>query len=400
MNIDAVLDYICIEFHTAISRFDSHKKLNETRTGRFEFNGLTLVEKELVHTLLHLGSGKMPYIACINGGLFYTVFSGKEDVYIMGPVAFREPVPLRHQFTSLKRRDSPGETIHFCDFDGYIRAVVMIHNLINEAELIGADVREANLVDKSNKEVKRDFSEEYFKKLEDARHHNPYDQEMRELSSIEYGDLELFEKSIAEDYSGQLGILADNPIRSLKNICIVVLTNASRAAMRGGVDPEIAFSLSDSYIRKFERMNSRSTLMELLRNSERHFIQLVKESQKTRKNPSGMHHLKVTRCKKYISLHLHERLTLEAIAEEIEINPTYLSELFVRCENITLSDYIIHQKIQLSRSLLTYTDTPLIEIAAFLGFSSQSHFGTHFKRICGITPGKFRQKYTVSEDAD
>ncbi len=397
MKINALLDYLCIEFHTAVSRYSPEGKLLGTLTGRFEFNGLSLIDKELVSTLLSEGSDQMPSISCINGGLFYTVFKGPEEDFILGPVGFREPVAVKSQYTSRKRGGRPGDTVSYSDFNSYIRTITMFQNLINGTELSGARIREENIFDISDDEVKQKFSEEYFLKLENAEHHNPYDQEMREFSSIENGDLELFEKSISEDYSGKLGVLADNPMRSLKNICIVVITLASRAAIRGGVDPEVSYSLSDSYMRKIERLNSRSSLSELIRNAERHYIRLVQDCQKVIKNPTGNSHVKVTRAKQFISRNLHERLTLEEIAEEVGINPSYLSELFMRCENMSLSDYIIHQKIQLSRSLLTYTDTPLIEIAAFLGFSSQSHFGTHFKRICGITPGKYRQKHAVAE---
>ncbi|MDC7241756.1 MAG: AraC family transcriptional regulator [Spirochaetales bacterium] len=397
MKINALLDYLCIEFHTAVSRFSPEEKPLGTHTSRFEFDGLSLIDKEFVTTFLSSSSVEMPAIVCINGGLFYSVFTGREESYILGPVGFREPVSVIKQYTSLKKGGRPGDTVAFSDFDRYIRAVAMFQNVINDTQLTGTEIREANTHDISDDEVKRKFSEEYFEKLENAEHHNPYDQEMREFSSIEKGDLELFEKSISEDYSGKLGVLADNPMRSLKNICIVVITLASRAAIRGGVDPEISYSLSDSYMRKIERLNSRSSLADLIRNAERHYIRLVQECQKIRKNPSGHSHVKVTQSKQYISRHLHERLTLEDIAEEVGINPSYLSELFVRCENMSLSEYVIHQKIQLSRSLLTYTDTPLIEIAAFLGFSSQSHFGNHFKRICGITPGKYRQKQAVTD---
>lgn len=74
-------------------------------------------------------------------------------------------------------------------------------------------------------------------------HHNPYDQEMREFGSIENGDLIQLEKSLQEDYDGTIGTLAKDPLRNLKNLGIVLVTLASRAAIRGGLSPEISIFL-------------------------------------------------------------------------------------------------------------------------------------------------------------
>lgn len=49
------------------------------------------------------------------------------------------------------------------------------------------------------------------------------------------------------------GKLADTPLRSAKNIGIVILTLASRAAIRGGLDPETAFTIEDAYVQQIEK---------------------------------------------------------------------------------------------------------------------------------------------------
>ena len=48
-----------------------------------------------------------------------------------------------------------------------------------------------------------------------------------------------------EKYEGRLGRVADEDLRNDKNIAIIVITLASRAAIRGGISPELAFTMAD-----------------------------------------------------------------------------------------------------------------------------------------------------------
>ena len=86
---------------------------------------------------------------------------------------------------------------------------------------------------------------------------NPYDQEIREAASIRNGDPEQLKQAWEEDYTGKLGVLAKTTLRNFQNLGIVLVTLGSRAAMEGGVTPELAYSLSDSYIQKIEEKGKR-----------------------------------------------------------------------------------------------------------------------------------------------
>ena len=52
----------------------------------------------------------------------------------------------------------------------------------------------------------------------------------------------MLRQSLREDYTGKIGTLAKDEVRHMRNRGIVVVTLASRAAIRGGLLPEIAFS--------------------------------------------------------------------------------------------------------------------------------------------------------------
>jgi AraC family transcriptional regulator len=53
-------------------------------------------------------------------------------------------------------------------------------------------------------------------------------------------------------------------------------------------------------------------------------------------------------------------------------------------------EYLLHQRIERAKSLLSNSETVLAEVALTVGFCTQAHFSTVFKRITGETPARWR----------
>ncbi len=128
--------------------------------------------------------------------------------------------------------------------------------------------------------MKGQIFQRYFEHQEQELPHNPYDQEVRELDSIRHGDVEMFNRSLAETYRGEVGQLAKNQVRQAKNIAICVIALASRAAISGGMIPEEAFSMVDGYIMKIEDMNNAVKIDSMMRQAEYEFAECVAEIHK------------------------------------------------------------------------------------------------------------------------
>jgi AraC family transcriptional regulator len=88
----------------------------------------------------------------------------------------------------------------------------------------------------------------------------------------------------------------------------------------------------------------------------------------------------------YIHAHLSKDLSLVQIAGSINISPTYFASLFKQATGISLHQYVIKQRVERAKLLLTTTDLPIASIAFQVGFSSQSHLNQHCKRLTGMTP--------------
>ena len=216
--------------------------------------------------------------------------------------------------------------------------------------------------------------------------HNPYQHEQKKLGSIRAGNLKLLEECQNEVWPGEIGQLADNPLRQEKNLSIVVISIACRAAIDGGVAPQKAFSMSDVFISNIERMTQVLPIQAAVVEYEREFARAVEQVKH-----DSEHNRYVERAKEYVAEHIDESIRVVQIGEALGINENYLTGLFHKYEGITLQHYIRKEKVRQAKELLLYSSYSCSEIAALLCFSMQSHFSSAFKREVGMTPAKYRE---------
>ena len=81
----------------------------------------------------------------------------------------------------------------------------------------------------------------------------------------------------------------------------------------------------------------------------------------------------------------------EYISRKMCVNYTFLSKSFSRAWGITIEQYIITQKIERVKKLISEDELSLAGIASTMKYSSPAHLSTQFKRITGISPSDFRR---------
>jgi AraC family transcriptional regulator len=92
----------------------------------------------------------------------------------------------------------------------------------------------------------------------------------------------------------------------------------------------------------------------------------------------------------YIHSHLDRDLSLAELASVINISPTYFANLFKQAMGISPHQYVIQQRVEQAKLMLSKTDLAIADIALQVGFSSQSHLTQQFKRFTGVTPKQVR----------
>ncbi|PXV93329.1 AraC-like DNA-binding protein [Lachnotalea glycerini] len=400
MNIEYLMQYISYHLHTIVRTYSKDKLQQSISCVRtVSQDDLLFSQSEIENFILDIPPNEFPLLSSINDNVVFATVTTPQNLFIIGPLYLNTPVYIKHQLSVTSFDPSYLQPVFSCEFSMLVEDMLLIHNLFRTYPLDRQELIRFNCIEKMiDKKIQKNFNELLFQSHETGQKHNPYDQEIREFSSIENGSMEQLEKSWAEDYIGNIGTLANNKLRSLKNLCIVVITLASRAAIRGGVNPEISFSLSDIYIRKVEEAQDEVTLNHLSKDAEYKYTMMVHEIKeyqdgfyKKDKNP------RIGKCKDYIYTHLHEKIFAKNIADELDMNSKYLSDLFKQCEGISISDFILKEKINLTKNLLVYSNYTYIEIATYLGFSSQSHLGKQFKKITKMTLKQYRDCFGVKE---
>jgi AraC family transcriptional regulator len=102
----------------------------------------------------------------------------------------------------------------------------------------------------------------------------------------------------------------------------------------------------------------------------------------------------------YIEEHLDGSPSLEQLAAVARLSPNYFVSQFKRATGLPPHQYVIARRVERAKQLLqTGSDFSLAEVAANAGFSDQSQFSHHFKRLVGVTPGQFRTRVRTDKTA-
>jgi AraC family transcriptional regulator len=93
----------------------------------------------------------------------------------------------------------------------------------------------------------------------------------------------------------------------------------------------------------------------------------------------------------YIEEHLDGGPTLAQLAAVVGLNPYHFARQFKAATGLPPHQYVIARRVERAKQLLEAgTGLSLAEVALHAGFSDQSQFSHHFKRLIGVTPRQFQ----------
>ena len=111
----------------------------------------------------------------------------------------------------------------------------------------------------------------------------------------------------------------------------------------------------------------------------------------TRRRDGALSRAKLRAVIEYVGEHLDAGLTLAQMAAVAHLSAYHFARQFKVATGQPPHQYVITRRVERAQQLLQQDrDLSLAEIAACAGFSDQSHFSHHFKRLIGVTPGRFR----------
>jgi AraC-like DNA-binding protein len=216
--------------------------------------------------------------------------------------------------------------------------------------------------------------------------HQTHDFERIYLQQIELGDIESLQNNDDKTVNPEhIGMLAKKKLKHYEYMLCISITLSTRAAIKGGLDPETAYSMSDMFLQRLEKCNE---IMDMIKLQGDVVYSFTKQVRLAKEKRSSISH--VEKCKVYIKQHLSSSFGLDELSIALSINKSYLARKFMQEEGISIMNFTRKKRVEAAANMLRYSDESISKIAEYLCFPTQSHFGKVFKEEMGMTPQKYR----------
>ena len=113
-------------------------------------------------------------------------------------------------------------------------------------------------------------------------------------------------------------------------------------------------------------------------------------AQAKRRQVQALQKWRLKRVVEYMNDHLSAKITLSDLAAVAGLSRMHFASQFRVATNLRPHEFLLQERIKRAEALLQSTTTPIVEIALTVGFQTQAHFTTVFKRFVGETPQRWR----------
>lgn len=215
---------------------------------------------------------------------------------------------------------------------------------------------------------------------------NNYANEKYLMDAVSQGKLHKVSAIASAVYNNGTEQRLSDSLRNRKNYLIILNTLLRKAAEQGGVHPLHIDRMSSSFARKIEDIHSIEYSLHLQSEMIRNYCILVKQH-----SLSNYSHL-IGKAITLVAYDLTADLSLNSIAKQLNVNPTYLSGLFRKECDCTLTEYVNGKRIEQAVNLLNKTDKLVNVISYECGIQDTNYFIKLFKRYTGLTPTQYREQ--------
>ena len=331
----------------------------------------------------------MSYISVLEFGV-----TGIERIHVFGPVFLEEisQEKIRRQLDRLQL--SVPVRHHLLDVLGSCPAVSLNRFYEYGMMLYHAVTQENVRVDEFQFSALGQNDREGPEQPGQRRYRGQFWREERMLALVEEGNPK-YREEMAKIFPGEdREELGETYIRQVKNRTLVFTALCSRAAVRGGMDPETAFALRERFLDEIEACRELGQVNEIRKDMLETYVRRVRE----RKTQEGVSAQILAACD-HIALHPEETVTAAGLAEKVGYSDYYFTYKFKKETGMTLHEYVRKKRIEIACELLRGTAEDIEHIGMQVGFASRSYFGKVFKDLVGVTPTEYREGKRRKADA-
>ena len=183
-------------------------------------------------------------------------------------------------------------------------------------------------------------------------------------------------------------------IRSLKNSFIKICSMGCFIAVDAGASYIKTVNISQEFIKEVEDLRNINDIYELLKSALLTFTKAVAITR-------IIGHSKPVRLAiEYIQAHFSEKITLEMLAQHVNLSESYLSTLMKQETGLDLADNINKIRIEESKKLILTSNLNMTEVASRVGYTYSNHFARIFKSFTGMAPQEFKNNIHAAKGED
>lgn len=160
----------------------------------------------------------------------------------------------------------------------------------------------------------------------------------------------------------------------------------TRAAIEGGLTPDTAYTVGDSYI---QSLTECKTITDVRTVNHAMYEDFIRRVHRLQSNPT--YSQQIQSCAAYIEAHLDEELTLEELARHVGYSAYHLSRKFKAETGKNIRECIKYARIERAKLLLSTSNVGIKKIAEQLCFCSSSHLARVFRETTGQSPQEYRK---------
>lgn len=393
-RMSSFLDLLCQTHRLYAWTYDADMQLLHTTYPEDEYQGYdNLFQIQVAPMITAAKANYTPHIIYSFFNLAwlidFEVHDGKlQKVYVLGPTftgenSYNELVKeMDRRHLSIKTRATVAKTLKALP----IIASNILYTFVSELHylLYGSTINVPELIHMQNSGTAEFPSPSPVSN----RHHGIWAAEQRFLQLFKDGNPD-FQKALLESSHLSSGVQhnSKDSLRAAKNNSFVLLTLISRASIDGGVSPDIAYDLCDFFAQRIEDAASLTENFDVTTELVQIYFKKVCES----KQNDGVSSI-VKNCCDYIGIHINEKLSISELAERAGYSEYYFSRKFKQEMGCTLTEYIMREKIERAKVLLSTTNMSIMDISIELSFNSRSYFSDTFQKNTGISPGEYRKQ--------
>ncbi len=221
-----------------------------------------------------------------------------------------------------------------------------------------------------------------------TEHNGIWAAEQELLTAVREGDPN-FGEAVGRSASLSSGVKmrsGDNLLRLQMN-AVTLLTLVSRAAIEGGLNPSVSYSISDMFA---TRIASAAAYREINQITDE-IMQTYTEAVRQAKQQADISRQVANACD-YIRLHLREPISIREMADRFGYTEYYFSHKFHKETGTTIKEYIRDRRLEEAKTLLVTTNMSVQEISDELQIGSRSYFSVIFREQFGESPTDYRRK--------